>query len=49
MTLKRDNLVFPTKVSKQLSREKYFRLQVCREEKSLGTYVLKYFTIEVIY
>jgi hypothetical protein len=40
MTLKRDNLVFPSKVSKPLGREKFFRLQVGREEKSLGTYAL---------
>ncbi len=40
MTLKRDNLVFPPKVSKPLGREKFFRLQVSREEKSLGTYVI---------
>jgi hypothetical protein len=35
-----DNLVFPPKVSKLLGREKFFRLQVGREEKSLGTYVI---------
>jgi hypothetical protein len=40
MTLKRDNLVFPPKISKPLGREKIFRLQVGREEKSLGTYAL---------
>jgi hypothetical protein len=38
MTLKRDNLVFPLKVTKPLGREKFFRLQVGREEKILGTY-----------
>jgi hypothetical protein len=42
MTLKRDNLVFPPKISKLLAREKFFQLQVGREEKSLGTYVLKH-------
>jgi hypothetical protein len=42
MTLKRDNLVFPPKVSKPLGRENFFRLQVGREEKSLGTYALSY-------
>ncbi len=40
MTLKRDNLVFPPKVSKPLGCEKIFQLQVGREEKSLGTYDL---------
>jgi hypothetical protein len=38
MTLKRDNLVFPPKISKPLGREKFFQLQVGREEKSLETY-----------
>ncbi len=37
MTLKRDNLV-SRQVSKSLGREKFFRLQVGREEKSLGNY-----------
>ncbi len=40
MTLKRDNLVFPPKISKPLGREKFFQLQVGREEKSLGTYAV---------
>jgi hypothetical protein len=38
MTLKCDNLVSLPKVSKPLGREKFFQLQVGREEKSLGTY-----------
>jgi hypothetical protein len=38
MTLNLDNLVFPPKISKPLDREKFFQLQVGREEKSLGTY-----------
>jgi hypothetical protein len=38
MTLIRDNLVFPPKISKPLGREKFFQLQVGREEKSLETY-----------
>jgi hypothetical protein len=41
MTLKRDNLV-SRQVSKSLGREKFFRLQVGREEKSLGNYALYY-------
>ncbi len=36
MTLKRDNLVFPPKVSKPLGREKFFRLQMGHEEKKFG-------------
>jgi hypothetical protein len=40
MTLNLDNLVFPPKISKPLGREKFFQLQVGREEKSLGTYAL---------
>ncbi len=40
MTLKRDNLVFPLKFSKPLGREKFFQLEVGREEKSLGTYAV---------
>ncbi len=34
MTLKRDDLVFPPKISKPLGREKFFQLQVGREECS---------------
>ncbi len=41
MTLKRDNLV-SRQVSKSLGREKFFRLQVGREEKILGTYAVCY-------
>jgi hypothetical protein len=40
MTLKRDNLVFPPKISKPFGRENFFQLQVGRKEKSLGTYGL---------
>jgi hypothetical protein len=40
MTLKRDNLVLPRKISKPLGREKFFQLEMGREEKSLGTYAL---------
>ncbi len=42
MTLKLYNLVFRPKISKPLGREKFFELQVGREEKSLGTYALWY-------
>jgi hypothetical protein len=42
MTLKRDNLVFPRKIFELLGREKFFQLQVGREEKSLGTYAVQY-------
>jgi hypothetical protein len=38
MALKSDNSVFPPKISKPLGREKFFQLQMGREEKSLGTY-----------
>jgi hypothetical protein len=41
MTLKRDNLVFPPKVSRPLGREKFFQLEVGREEKSVGTYAIR--------
>ncbi len=45
MTLKRDNLVFPPKISKPLGREKIFQLQVGREEKSLRTYALVLYNV----
>jgi hypothetical protein len=35
MMLKRDNLVLLPKISKPLGREKFFQLQVGREEKSI--------------
>ncbi len=44
MTLKRNNLVFPPKISKPLGRENFFQFQVGREEKCLGTYAIEYLT-----